>query len=88
MSGHICAAIVVPVVLHEVVHIVEYHTVPVQVLHSLFEAHVKQHGSVKWLCAPLDRRIERDGSRERKEKETDVSCYTKACCVWPFQPML
>lgn len=53
VSGHVCAAKVVPIVLHEVVHIMENHTVPVQVFHSFLVAHIKQHGTVKWLCAPL-----------------------------------
>lgn len=50
---HVRAAVVVPVVLHEVVHVVEDQTVPVQVLHRLLVAHVEQHGSIERLCAPL-----------------------------------
>lgn len=53
VTGHACAAVVVPVVLHEVVHIMEDQAVPVQVLHSFLVAHIKQHGTVKWLCAHL-----------------------------------
>jgi hypothetical protein len=36
-----------------VVHVVEHQTVPVQVLHGLFEAHVEQHGSVERLRSRL-----------------------------------
>lgn len=34
----------------------EDQTVPVQVFYSFLVAHVEQHGSVKWLCAPLKRK--------------------------------
>lgn len=49
VSGHIRTAVVVPVVLHEMVDVMEDQTVPVQVFHSFLVAHVEQHGSVKRL---------------------------------------
>lgn len=54
VPGHVPAAIVVSVILHEVIHVVKDQTVPVQVFHGLLVAHVKQHCSVKWLRAPLE----------------------------------
>lgn len=56
VSGHVRAAVVVSVVLHEVVHVMEDQTVPVNVLHGLLEADVEQHGSVKRLRAPLKKK--------------------------------
>lgn len=53
VARHVSAAVVVPVVLHQVVHVVEDQAVPVQVLHGLFEAHVEQHGSVERLRSRL-----------------------------------
>lgn len=53
VSGHVCAPVVVSVVLHEVVDVMENQAVPVQVLHSLLVTHIKQHGTVERLCAPL-----------------------------------
>lgn len=53
MPGHVPAAVVVPVILHEVIHVVEDQTVPVQVFHGLLEAHVEQHGSIERLGARL-----------------------------------
>lgn len=56
MSGHVRAAVVVPVILHEVVHVMEDQTVPVQVLYGLLIAHIEQHGSVKWFCSYLKKK--------------------------------
>lgn len=54
VPGHVPAAVVVPVVLHEVVHVVEDQAVPVQVFHGLLEAHVEQHRSIERLGAALE----------------------------------
>lgn len=53
VSGHLAAAVVVSVVLRDVVNVMEDQTVPVQVLHSLQEAHVEQHGPVEGLAPAL-----------------------------------
>ena len=86
VSGHVGAAVVVSVVLHEVVHVVEDQTVPVKVLHGLLEADIEQHGSVKRLCAPL---------KKNKMRYFNIisipfflGCHAKACFVRPFQPAI
>lgn len=53
VARHLSAAVVVSVVLHEVIDVVKDQAVPVQILHGLFVAHVKQHCSIERLCAPL-----------------------------------
>lgn len=50
---HLTTAVIVTVVFRDVIDVVKHHTVPVQVFHSLFKAHVKQHGTVKRLSARL-----------------------------------
>lgn len=54
MSRHLTTAVIVTVVFRDVIDVVKHHTVPVQVFHSLFEAHVKQHGTVKRLGTRLE----------------------------------
>lgn len=54
MARHLPAAIVVSVVFRDVVHVVEDHAVPVQVLHGLQEANVEEHGSVEGLAPALN----------------------------------
>lgn len=61
VSGHLAAAIIVAVVLRDMVNVVEDQAVPVQILHSLQEAHIEEHGSVKGLAPALtpDKQSER-----------------------------
>lgn len=54
MARHLPAAVVVSVVFRDVVHVVEDHAVPVQVLYSLQEANVEEHGSVERLAPTLN----------------------------------
>lgn len=54
MARHLPAAVVVSVVFRDVVHVVEDHAVPVQVLHSLQEANIEEHGSVERVATALN----------------------------------
>lgn len=54
MTGHLTTAIVIPVVLWDVVNIMENQAVPVQILHCLKESHIKQHCSVEGLAPTLN----------------------------------
>ena len=74
VTRHLSTAVVVPVVLHEVVDVVEHEAVPLHVSHGFLEAHIEQHGPVKRLCpclqAEREREREREGEREtKKDKE-------------------
>jgi len=53
VSWHFTTAIVVAVVLQDVVDIVEYHAIPVQVLHGLFEPDIEQHGTIERFVSGL-----------------------------------
>lgn len=53
VAGHLCAAVVVSIILHEVIYVMKDQAVPVQILHGLFIANIEQHCSIEWLCASL-----------------------------------
>ncbi len=53
VSRHLTTAVIITVVFWDVIDVVKHHTVPVQVFHGLFKAHVKQHGTVKRLSTHL-----------------------------------
>lgn len=53
VSRHFTTTIVVAVIFQNVVNIVKYYTIPVQVLHGLFEPDIKQHGTIKWFISCL-----------------------------------
>lgn len=57
VSRHLTTAVVITVVFWDVIDVVKHHTIPVQVFHSLFKAHVKQHGTVKRLSTRLKAQI-------------------------------
>lgn len=61
VAWHLTTAIVIPVILWNMVNIMEDQAVPVQVLHGLQESHVKQHGSVEGLAPALNTHIQWDG---------------------------
>lgn len=81
VPGHVPAAIIVSVIFHEVVHVVEDQTVPVQVFHGLLESHVEQHGSIERLGACLELEAMaaqlRSSLRTRCEREPDQNCDHK-----------
>lgn len=58
VARHLTTAIVIPVILWNMVNIMEDQAVPVQVLHGLQESHVKQHGSVEGLAPALNAHIQ------------------------------
>lgn len=53
---HILTAIIIAVVLRNVVNVVKYQTVPIQILHCFNKADIKEHCTVKWLIPRLQRK--------------------------------
>lgn len=53
VTWHLSTSVIVPVILRQMIHIVEDHTVPGVVFHGLFETHIKEHRTIERLCAGL-----------------------------------
>ncbi len=53
VSWHFTTAIVIVVIFQNVVNVVKYYTIPVRVLHGLFETDIKQHGTIEWFIPAL-----------------------------------
>lgn len=79
VTRHLPTAVIIPVIFRDMIDIMKNHTVPLQIFHSLLEAHVKQHGSVKRLSTCLGKKKKTE-NKELKEKK-DVCTLRTHCDI-------